>query len=567
MLSGFDHRRYLIPFRSLLLPHIFTDTLVIGCGVAGMRAAIEASPFGGVIMLHKGRLEQSSTAWAQGGIAAVVDPKHDSIEQHMQDTMHTGGGLCDESIVRTLCEEGPDCIDELKHWGMAFDRAEGGYALGREGGHRQRRVLHSGGAATGQELVRTLAQVVQRNENIRLFDQCFALDLLTLGDGEDYSGNAPPRVIGAITHHPRFGLQIIWAKATILASGGAGQVYRETTNPEVCTGDGLAMAYRAGAAVADLEFIQFHPTTLYIAGSGRFLISEAVRGEGVHLVDRQSRRFMPDYHEMAELAPRDVVSRAIMNELARSQEDAVYLDARHLPAGHFEAHFPSLHALLRTFDLDPQTDLIPVHPSAHYTIGGVKTDADGRTSLPGLYACGEASCNGLHGANRLASNSLTEGLVFGRRVGRACHEMHEQVNGPVQLVSDIRLQEHGELDISDVRSSLRSAMWRNVGIERRGGKLKDVVDMFSFWARYTLTTIFDDPDGWETQNLLTVGALITRAALWREESRGVHFRRDFPERNDALSVHARWTIGRGEPTIDTVETPVHPDDVAERIGS
>lgn len=563
MLNSFDHRRYLIPFRSLLLPHIFTDTLVIGSGVAGMRAAIEAAQFGDVIVLHKDRIDLSSTAWAQGGLAAVVDPS-DSVTAHEQDTLVTGAGLCDPQVVRTLCFEGPKRIEELLQWGIEFDRdADGALNLGREGGHHHRRILHSGGAATGAELMRCLVDRLRKQEHIRLFDHCFALDLLTIGDGDSARGGPrhAPRVIGAITHHQRYGLQIIWAKSTILASGGAGQVYRETTNPHVCTGDGLAMAYRAGAVVQDLEFMQFHPTTLYVAGSGRSLISEAVRGEGVHLVDRQGRRFMIEYHDMAELAPRDVVSRAIMNELARSQQEAVYLDARHLPGSTFLSHFPNLTALLNSFDLDPAHDLIPVHPSAHYTIGGVKVDLDGRTTLPGLYACGEASCNGLHGANRLASNSLVEGLVFGRRAAIASQETHDHVNGQIQIVSDIHLDEHGELDINDVRSSLRSAMWRNVGVERSGGRLRDVTDMFSFWARYTLENIFDDPIGWETQNLLTVGALITRAAGWRTESRGVHYRTDAVNSDEQYRMHCGWQIGVGDPIVESVQ----PGDELERI--
>ena len=281
--------------------------------------------------------------------------------------------------------------------------------FGREGGHRVRRILHTDGAATGRELVRCLGEQVKASANIRVFDACFALDLLT----DPYAGERGGQVLGAITHHPRHGLQIIWANVVILASGGAGQVYRETSNPHGATGDGLAMAWRAGAQVSDLEFMQFHPTTLYVAGGSRSLISEAVRGEGVQLVDRDGHRFMTDRHEMAELAPRDVVSRAIMEQIARTREASVFLDARRIDAGKFRRRFPNLAELLAGFDIDPDQDLIPVHPAAHYFIGGVRVDADGRTSLPGLLACGEAAANGAHGANRLASNSLLDGLVFG----------------------------------------------------------------------------------------------------------------------------------------------------------
>lgn len=544
MSEQLDARRYLIPFRSLLLPHIVTDTLVIGSGVAGLRAAIEASGHGDVIVIAKEELAFSNTAWAQGGIAAVLG-EDDSSLLHVEDTLVAGAGLCLETSVRTVVEEGPGEIDRLLGWGMRFDRdAEGELELGREGGHHRNRIVHAKGDATGQELVRTLLErarsLAEAPGTLRLFDHCFALDFVTGG------GPGTP-VLGAITHHPRYGLQIIWAKATILASGGAGQVYRETTNPKVATGDGVAMAWRAGAAVADLEFMQFHPTTLYVAGASRALLSEAIRGEGGYLVDRRGERFMLGRHELAELAPRDVVSRAIVDHLARTQEPNVFLDVRHLGAERFARRFPSLAALLRSYELDPGRDLIPVHPAAHYTIGGVWTDLDGRTSVPGLYAVGEVACNGLHGANRLASNSLLEGLVFGRRAGAAVAERADANRGPVQVVSDIRPSDKGELDLVDVRSSLRSAMWRNVGIERQGGRLADAEDMIAFWSRYSLDKIFDDLAGWEVQNLLTVGALMTRAASWRRESRGTHCRVDFPRSDESFAIHASWRRGRAEP--------------------
>jgi len=554
MLDPFDDRRYLIPFRSLLLPQVFTDTLVIGTGVAGLRAAIAAAGDGDVIVLAKDAADVSSTAWAQGGIAAAIGAE-DAPAIHIEDTIAAGAGLCNTDAVRVLAEEGPAAIDELLEMGMRFDRdGSGAIALGREAAHRRDRVLHTDGAATGRELVRCLCTAVGAIETIRVFDHCFALDFLTNGGG---------RVLGAITHHPKFGLQIIWARATILASGGAGQVYRETTNPRVATGDGLAMAYRAGAQLGDLEFMQFHPTTLYIAGAGRMLISEAVRGEGAQLLDYEGIRFMPEYHEAAELAPRDVVSRAIVDRLARTQTPAVFLDARSLGSERFRTRFPHLAAELKTFDLDAGRDLVPVHPSAHYTIGGVWTDLDGATSLPGLYACGEAACSGLHGANRLASNSLLEGLVFGRRAGHAAARgaagatgsAPAPSRGPVKIVNAIPIAEHAELDLVDVGSSLRSAMWRNVGIERSGRKLDDVQDMFRFWGRYTMDMIFDDPAGWEAQNLLTVGALITRAAAWRRESRGVHARLDHPATSPEFAVHARWSIARDDPALDPTLTP------------
>jgi L-aspartate oxidase len=598
----FDDRRYLIPFRSSLLPQIFTDTLVIGSGVAGLRAAIAAATGaagGDVIVLCKNEPEESNTSWAQGGIAAVMD-RTDSIEAHVHDTLEAGAGLCDEPAVRAICAGGPVRMRELIDWGMHFDRAAASgvpahvgsgegegevsdsaaapLALGREGGHHANRILHAHGDATGAELSRCLLAKLATTPGVRLFTNCFALDLITSSNDP----NAGGAVMGAITHHPRYGLQMIWAKSTILATGGAGMVYRETTNPRVATADGLAMAYRAGAAVQDLSFFQFHPTTLYLAGRPRSLITEAVRGEGAYLLDHSGHRFMLDAHPMAELAPRDVVSRAIVRKLAVSGGSGgaggthVFLDVRHIQ--NFTARFPGIAKLLKGVDLDPTKDLIPVNPAAHYTIGGVATDLCGRTSVPGLFAVGEVASIGLHGANRLASNSLLEGLVVGEAAGRTAAAIAKAAQGsapgsssngvhpddvltwpdaslsgqsikfrpppaPIPIISDIRPSDHGELDLADVLSSLRSAMWRNAGIERSGPKLRDVIEMIDFWARYTLDKIFDSPQGWTTQNLLLSAALIARSAAWREESRGGHARTDFPDPRDDFRVHDRWRRG------------------------
>ena len=542
----FDQRRYLIPFRSNLLPQIFTDTLVIGGGVAGMRAAIAAAKYGDVILLAKGDLKNTNTSWAQGGIAVVTE-QGDTFESHIADTLEAGAGLCEFDVVKRVVEQAPRLMNEVVEWGMQLDHdATGKLLVGREGGHNASRILHSGGDATGRELQRCLTAKLKATAGIRLFENCFSLDLITPSNQD----GSP--VMGAITHHPKFGLQMIWAKSTILATGGCGMLFRETTNPTQATADGLAMAYRVGATLADMSFIQFHPTTLYLAGASRSLISEAVRGQGAHLLDYAGNRFMLDVHPLAELAPRDIVSRAIVNQIAKQGGQHVWLDCR--PIGGFSAKFPEIAALLKRFELDPSKDLIPVHPAAHYCVGGVRTDLDGRTDVPGLFAAGEVACTGLHGANRLASNSLLEGLVFGEAAGCAAGEANTAragMNGSrpthASIISDIRPSDRGELDLADVRQSLRSAMWKNVGIERSGARLAGVVEMIDFWARYTLDKIFDDPQGWETQNLLFAGAVVARSAMWRCETRGCHDRSDHPNRESRFEVHDCWRRGMSTP--------------------
>src|ERR1700689_3761466 len=409
MFESLTQRRYLIPFKAARLPQQFTDVLVIGGGVAGLRAAIAAADAGvEALILTKDTVDESNTWYAQGGIAAVLQPL-DSIESHVKDTEVGGAGLCDDKAVHIVIEEGPQRVLELLQWGANFDKKIGNpydLAFTREGGHSFARILHAYGDATGKELAQTLIRTVRTRENIRIAEKAFVIDLLTDED----------RCVGVIVLIEGK-TQIIWAKKTILASGGAGQLYRESTNPKIATADGHAMAYRAGATLQDMEMVQFHPTTLYIAGSSRALVTEAVRGEGAFLVDRNGKRFMSDYHEMAELAPRDVVSRAIVEQIRKTHYTHVYLDVRHLPAPQFRERFPQLAHLTDEFGIDVAKELIPIHPAAHYMIGGVDADLFGRSSLKGLYAVGEAGCSGLHGANRLGSNSLLEGLAFGARAG------------------------------------------------------------------------------------------------------------------------------------------------------
>ncbi|MDA0803313.1 MAG: L-aspartate oxidase [Planctomycetota bacterium] len=521
-LGIYDTRRWLIPFRSQLLPQIFTDTLIIGSGVAGLQCALESVSHGDVLIATKDDPALSSTAWAQGGIAAAVGDGDDPA-QHLRDTIEAGAGLVDPVAAERLVRDGLREVERLLEEGFRVDRDDsGGVHLGREGGHHHSRILHTDGAATGIALVRHMLDRVKAQRGIRLWSRCHVVDVVTEREGDGMV------VRGALTWHPKFGLQLVWARAVVVASGGAGQVFRETTNPRTATGDGLAIAWRAGAALADLEFTQFHPTTLYVAGGARHLLSEALRGEGARLVLKDGSPLMARRHPMGDLAPRDIVSRAILDALAQSGESHVFLDARHLGAERFRARFPGIAQVLAGFGLDGGRDLLPIHPAAHYTIGGIWTDGDGRSTVRGLFAAGEAASTGVHGANRLASNSLLEGLVFGRRCALAAAADRLPDSASVLVEAHVQSTGRAGLDLDDVRSSLRSAMWRHVGVVREGTHLVDVRDMFDFWGRYALDAVFEDPTGWETQNLLTVGRLMVEAASVRHQSVGTHYRRDAP---------------------------------------
>jgi len=509
--------RYLTNFDSARIGHVLTDVLVVGGGVAGLSAALAASEGCNVLLLTKGSMADSATYWAQGGIAAVLDPT-DSIEQHIEDTMTVGAGMNHTDIVELVCREGVSRIRDLIEQQMAFDRKDGKLALGLEGGHRAPRVLHTGGDATGKALSEHLTQQAKDKGNIRIFDHCFLIDLLTV-DGE---------CLGAVTSHRKYGHQLIWAARTILASGGYGRIFRETTNPPEITGDGIAAALRAGAQIADMEFVQFHPTTLYVAGATRALISEAVRGEGAYIVESDGNRFMPSYHPDAELAPRDVVSRAIVDRLHTTRRPNVFLDVRHIERDKFKKRFPTITSTCEQFGIDVATDLIPIRPAAHYSIGGVVADIQARTSLPGLLACGEASCSGLHGANRLASNSLLEGLVMGKIAGESALDDLRNGNGvrPARIQNENPTSPKTMLDLADIKQSLRALMWRNVGIIRNGDRLAETVEIIDFWSKFILDKTFDSPTGWEVQNMLLLAHTVGAAANTRNESRGVHFRDD-----------------------------------------
>ncbi|MCH8048153.1 MAG: L-aspartate oxidase [Planctomycetes bacterium] len=515
--------RYLAPFHPKRVSHYFTDVLIIGGGLAGMRAADAVDPTQSVLMVTKEALEQSNSNYAQGGIAGVLDPE-DRFEDHIEDTLRAGGALCDREVVEMVIRQAPERIDELIRWGAHFDEEAGAIALAREGGHSHRRIVHALDS-TGREIMRAVIEHTRRLENVTLWPNTFTVDLLT------HEGTCR----GAMVWNDQYRQTLIWAKQTILCTGGAGRLYRETTNPAVATGDGIAMAYRAGAEVRDMEFMQFHPTVLYIAGSDRHLITEAIRGEGAHLVDRDGHRFMPDYDERAELAPRDVVSRAIVEQMRKTHSPNVYLDVRHLDAEMVRARFPGIAAICKSFQLDLASDRIPVRPGAHYMIGGLTVDAEGRTTLSGLWAAGEVTSTGLHGANRLASNSLLEGLVYGMHSGSGASQAAEEIDDDYSALSLVNpLVKSGEepLDLADIRNSLTSLMWRYAGVCRDAAGLGEAAGVIDQWCRYCQRRQFHDPAGWELQNMLTIGRLMIAAAVAREESRGVHQRVDFPETDD-----------------------------------
>jgi L-aspartate oxidase len=523
-------RRYLVRFDPKRIPHLFTDVLIIGGGIAGIRAALAVDPKLDVVVVTKDRLLQSNSAYAQGGIAGVFDPV-DNFKSHAADTMAAGKGLCDPEIVDMVVSEAPDRIRELIGYGAHFDTRNGEIDLTQEGGHSHRRIVHALGDATGQEVMRAMAEMVRSRSNIQIWEATFTIDLLT------YEGACRGALVWSRSHGKTF----VWAKQTVLATGGAGRLYRETTNPEIATADGHAIGFRAGAEVRDMEFVQFHPTVLYIAGSARHLISESVRGEGAYLRDVTGRRFMEDYDPALELAPRDVVSRAITMQMAKTRHPCVYLDLSHLPAKQVDERFPHIRKVCAEFGLEIARDLIPVRPGAHYMIGGLTIDERGRTTLPGLWAAGEVSSSGLHGANRLGSNSLLEGLVFGLRAGTGASELartQPDSFSPIPLHSSWpeRPQDDG-LDLDDLRHSLTNLMGRSVGIERNAEDLKSAADQVNFWEGYVSDREFADPRGWELENMLLVARLVIAAAAARHESRGVHYRSDFPGTDPKQNEH------------------------------
>lgn len=498
---------------------IHCDFLVVGAGVAGLRAAIELAPAGRVLVVAKDSLRESSSEYAQGGIAAALG-EDDEVSLHFQDTLAAGDELCDEAAVRTLVEEAPRAIEELIAWGAEFDREGSKLIFAREGAHSRNRVLHAHGDSTGAEIARTLYHKAAAFPSIAFHSFSAITDLL-LNEGE---------VVGAVAcdRSKKCAVPIL-ARSVLIATGGLGRLYKDTTNPDVATGDGVATAWRAGAEISDVEFVQFHPTALYIPGAPRFLLSEALRGDGGILRNVHGERFMPAYHPLAELAPRDVVSRAIVSEIGRTGASHVFLDLTHLPPGHVAKRFPRIYETCLRYGIDLARQPAPVHPAAHYAMGGVRSALDGGTNLPGLFVAGEVACTGVHGANRLASNSLLEGVVFGRRAGIA---MRELASRPLRS---------GEVPCRTVfpkipEPELRELASRDLGILRNGEGL-----------RRALRTLEEIPLAGaeeagrlqhEIRNMHTLALLIGRCALAREESRGAHYRTDFPQKRAEFRKHS-----------------------------
>lgn len=525
------------------------DTLIIGSGVAGLRAALGIARDGHRVgMITKDAATDSSSDKAQGGIAAALSDD-DEVAFHFRDTLEAGDGLCHEGAVRVLVEEGPARALELIDWGADFDREGARLALGREGAHSKRRILHARGDSTGHEIVRALLQKARGTADIHLLAKTFSIDLLMAGG----------RCVGLLGLDERSGeINLVFASAVVLSTGGAGQVYRETTNPAQATGDGVAMAYRAGAELMDMEFVQFHPTGLSLPGAPRFLLSEAMRGEGGRLLDSEGGRFMEARHPLGDLAPRDIVARGIFDAMKRTGSSCVYLDMSGCDAGFVRHRFPTITTTCSRFGLDITRERIPVAPCAHYMMGGVKTDLWGRSSIPGLYAAGEVACTGVHGANRLASNSLLEGLVFGERVGRAVIQDRPAEPPCRDKLSGIeRIRSIGPREFSATVDEVRRIMWEDVGIVRNARGLQRAIFAILALER-RLRPGLPTRGGLEARNLLFAGRLIAESALQREESRGSHFRDDFPRTEAGRGRHSIIAPGQTAADLPCIELPEPP---------
>jgi len=520
------------------------DFLIIGSGVAGLRAAIELAPCGSVLVVTKDRPAESSTEYAQGGIAVALSDE-DEVGIHFEDTLRAGDGLCREDAVKILVEEGPQRILELISWGAEFDKEGTKLDFTMEAAHSRKRVLHAHGDSTGKELERVLLNKARSFPSVRKYPFAFTESLM-VEDGE---------CLGAYILSGKEKIALL-AKATVLATGGAGQIFSRTTNPAVATGDGIAIAFRAGAVLEDMEFIQFHPTVLFAPSAPQFLLSEAMRGEGAVLRNVHRETFMKEYHPDAELAPRDVVTRAILSQMVRTKSSYVYLDLTHLDGNFVKDRFPRIYATCLQYDVDITRELIPVSPAAHYFMGGVKTDTDGATNLKGLYAAGEVTCTGVHGANRLASNSLLEGLVFGARTGRAAagygsgmddRKLIQAECGNDKSRAALKPERRTlNFNMEEMRHSLRKLMWERVGIIRCGESLGEAERKLEEWS-FILDKTFATRRELELKNMYVVSKVITEAALLRKGSVGAHYRSDYPERGEGWEKHI--TVRKAEEGI------------------
>ncbi|MDP2167421.1 MAG: L-aspartate oxidase [Thermodesulfovibrionales bacterium] len=508
------------------------DFLIIGSGVAGLRAAIELAPHGDVLVVTKDIPSESSTEYAQGGIAVALSDE-DEVGIHYEDTLKAGDGLCREDAVRILVEEGPESILELISWGAEFDKECSRLAFTLEAAHSRKRILHAHGDATGKELERVLLQKVRSFPSVGRSPFTMAVDLIVQDGG----------CIGAYVLRDRK-ISPVFARATILASGGGGQIFSITTNPQVATADGMAIAYRAGAELEDMEFVQFHPTGLYLPSAPHFLLSEAMRGEGGRLRNINREPFMQRYHPMAELAPRNVVASAIISEMFITKSSHVYLDLTHLDAGFVKKRFPRIYSTCLKYEVDITKDLIPVSPAAHYMMGGVKTDTGGGTSIKGLFAAGEVACTGVHGGNRLASNSLLEGLVYGKRAGSSALSSVRGMGRPPEAEAmPPAFTFHSIPAHDEIRGQMRKLMWEKVGIIRCKDSLTAAKEKLGEW-QYILDKTFATRRELELKNMLQTAALITEAALLREGSVGAHYRTDFPGRGENWQRHIAMIKGR-----------------------
>lgn len=516
--------RYLINFNLSKIKKVYSDFLIVGSGIAGLYTSLKICDKGEVIILTKSKLKEGSTEHAQGGIAVALG-NDDSPRLHMEDTLKAGANFCDPKAVEVLVTEGPKCVEELIEWGTKFDKIEGKYKPTLEAAHQIPRILHAQGDATGAEIERSLSKKVIKENKIIIKENSFVLDILT-----DHNN-----CYGLLTMDNKTKEIIAYlAKSTILASGGVGQLFYNTTNPNVVTGDGIALAYRGGTKIANLEFIQFHPTALYHEGNPKFLISEAVRGEGAVLKNIKEEPFMPSYHSLADLAPRDIVTRAIIDQMEKTKNNYVYLDATKIKCK-FSERFPTIYKNCIEIGVNPEKQYIPVAPVGHYTMGGVKTDTWGQTNLTNLHACGECSNTGVHGANRLASNSLLEGLVFGNRIAQKIKE--KMNNSPINKYKELNIsykiprKKYKELNTIQIKENLQKLMWDKVGIIRNTSDLIEAQQKINQW-KFLLISELKSVEEFELANMITLADLLTKSALKREESRGAHYRKDFPDRDD-----------------------------------